>query len=127
MCRLEGTVSIDEMIIYKNPQENSLRVAIDLSPSTTIYNQLDFASMLEFRGADIQITKAYFEDGQLILEAEYFEDLTDKPVSLQIKDDYFFDPSIPHYPETIFSTSKATFNFSAPKSINYVEVNETES
>lgn len=57
-----------EMVIYKNPIDNTLRVAIDLSPITSIYDQYDFAEMLEFKGADIDITHAYIdENGQLIL------------------------------------------------------------
>ena len=62
----------------------------------------------------------------MILFAEYYEDLSDKKVALNIKSEHYFNKSINQYPETIFTTEKATFNFSAPKLINNIDIVPTQ-
>lgn len=54
--------------------------------------------MLEFGGADIDITEAYYENGRLVILANYHEDLVDGEISIKINPEFYFAPDTPPYP-----------------------------
>ena len=64
-----------EIQIYKSPTDNSLEFEIDIGPDNDAYNDYNLTEILEFTGADIEITQAYYENGKLIIKTNYSEDL----------------------------------------------------
>ena len=47
-----------EIQIYKSPTDNSLEFEIDIGPDNDAYNDYNLTEILEFTGADIEITQA---------------------------------------------------------------------
>lgn len=45
-----------EIQIYKSPTDNSLEFEIDIGPDNDAYNDYNLTEILEFTGADIEIT-----------------------------------------------------------------------
>lgn len=93
-----------------------MEFALEISPDSLLFEDYNFAEMLEFEGADITINSAVYENGKLVIKTDYSSDLVHSELSLNVKESHYFDPTLPQESyDTLFNTSKATFKLGKPK------------
>ena len=95
------------MRLTKDYETNSFEMEFALQPETTVYNDYVLESILSFLDQHISISQARYEEGRLIISADYFQDLEGKSTSLEVKEEERYSPA---EGVSVFESSKVPFN-----------------
>ena len=67
VCKLTVSPQVEDVVISKDPSKNVLYFEFDIEPDTDVYNDYDLINVLSLNGADIDIQKAYYQDGKIMI------------------------------------------------------------
>lgn len=114
-CKLNATIEIKEVKVEKIPEKNTLIFTLDISPVTNAYSEYDLKEIFEFDNPGMTITDAYYEDGELVFEVDYTDDLEGKDLTIKVKEDHAFEEGDPLDPnaEDIYESEKVPFSISS--------------
>lgn len=82
-CVYVGVVNITDARAYKSPFKNSLTIQCQLEPIKPFFYTLDWKAGLMLIGPKMKVVEAWMEEKWLTINADYFEDLTGKNLTIK--------------------------------------------